>query len=45
MEKSELGNSTKSLHQKDSLNNVQGRLDIVKKKNDEEYQTRVQKQN
>ena len=45
MEKSELGDSTKSLHQKDSLNNVQGRLDIVKKKNDEEYQTRVQKQN
>ena len=32
MEKSELGDPTKSLHQKDSLNNVQGRVNMVKKK-------------
>ena len=32
MEKSELGDSTKNFHQKDSPNNVQGRLDMVKEK-------------
>ena len=32
MEKSELGDPTKSLRQKDSPNNVQGRLDMVKEK-------------
>ena len=45
MKKSELRDPIKSFRQKDSPNNIQGRVDIVKEKNDEDHQTSIQKQN
>ena len=45
MKKSKFRDSTKSLCQKNSSNNIQDRMNMVKEKNNEEHQTRVQKQN